>query len=279
MTLNVSTFRGVAHEFDRQSPPAGAAQEELRGSPRPQELLGRIADERLLAEGAALPAELARPAPVAPAEQRRWLVGLGATLTGVTLLGGLALIVVGIVGMISSGFAALAVAAVIAGLVLVATHWGWVHVAEATAAALEGRRDRTMLDRQRRWLSEIEPYTHHEVSTRVGEDGDIAIVRTRLRPLPSGEGRFHFVADVEHTEVHSADEPGAAVAERAEALRRQAALDTERERQRFREAVGELETDEMRRQQEQRLREALRAESQALSEGINANLRDPPLEE
>lgn len=269
----------MAHERDPESSPAGAAQEEPRDAPDPEALVGRIADERLLAEGMALPAELARPAPIMPGQHRRWIVGLGATLTGVTLLGGLALIVVGIVATISSGFGALAAAAVIAGVVLVATHWGWVHVAEATAAGLEGRRDRTMLDRQRRWLSEIEPYTHYEISTRVGEGGEITIVRTRLRPLPSGEGRFRFVADVEHSEVHSADQPGAVVAERAEALRRQAGLDTERERRRFREAVGELETDEIRRQQEQRLREALRAESQALSERINANLRDPPVSE
>ena len=233
----------------------------------------------MLAEQSALPAALGRPAPILPSQRRRWIVGVGATLTGVTLVGGIALIVAALVGIISSGFGALEIAALAIGIVLVATHWGWVHVAELTAMTLEGRREQAVLQRSGRWLEAIEPYTRYEVSTRVGEDGAITIVRTRHRPLPSGEGRFTFVAEVEHSEVHSPDEPGAVVAERAEGLRRQAALDTDRERQRWSELVGERETEQMRREQEERLKEALRAESQALSEGINANLRDPPLGE
>jgi hypothetical protein len=87
------------------------------------------------------------------------------------------------------------------------------------------------------------------------------------------------VTTVEHTEVHSAEEPGAVVAERAEAVRRQAALDTEAARQEFERAAGDVEAERLRSESEQRVREALRAESQALSERINANLRDPPLTE
>jgi hypothetical protein len=286
----VSTFRHVAHDFERKTRPAGADHGEadtggeLGAGPvadaASEELLGRIADEHLLAEQSALPAALGRPAPVvSSSQQRRWIVGVGATLTGVTLVGGLALIVAAIVAIIASGFGALEIAALLVGVVLVATHWGWVHVAEFTAMTLEGRRERALLERSGRWLKAIEPYTRYEVSTKVGEDGAITIVRTRHRPVPSGEGRFTFVAEVEHSEVHSPDEPGAVVAERAEGLRRQAALDTERERQRWSELVGERETAQMRREQDELLKEALRAESQALSERINANLRDPPLSE
>ena len=242
-------------------------------------MLGRIADERLLAEDSALPAALERPAPMPPSNRRRWIVGAGATLTGVTLVGGIVLVVAAIVGIIASGFGALELAGLVIGAVLVATHWGWVHVAEFTAMTLEGRRERAALERGGRWLAAIEPYTRYEISTKVGEDGAITIVRRRHRPLPSAGGRFTFVTEIEHSEIHSPDEPGAVVAERAEALRRQAALDTDRERQRWNELVGERETEQMRREQEERLKEALRAESQALSEGINANLRDPPLEE
>jgi uncharacterized protein YhaN len=104
-------------------------------------------------------------------------------------------------------------------------------------------------------------------------------VRTCHRPVPSREGRFTFTAEVERSEVHSPDEPGAVVAERAESMRRQAAIDTDRERQRWSGLLGELETEQLRREHDRRLREALRAESEALSERINANLRDPPLEE
>lgn len=278
MSYNVSTFRQVAHEFEHKAPPGGTQRQQPTTSQREQ-LLGRIADEHLLSERSALPAALERPAPILPNQRRRWIVGVGATLTGVTLVGGIALIVSALVGIIASGFGALEIAALAIGIVLVATHWGWVHVAEFTAMTLEGRQERAALERSGRWLAAIEPYTRYEVSTHVGEDGAITIVRRRHRPMPSGEGRFTFVTEVEHSEVHSADEPGAVVAERAEALRRQAALDTERERQRWNGVVGELETEQMRREQEERLKEALRAESQALSERINENLRDPPLEE
>lgn len=269
----------MAHDFERKAPPGGAHHDEHVAGAEPEEFLGRIADERLLAEDSALPAMPARPAPMAPNQRRRLIVGVGATLTGVTLVGGIALIVAALVGIISSGFGALEIAALLVGLVLVATHWGWVHVAEFTAMVMEGRTERAAIERGGRWLAAIEPYTRYEISTHVGEDGAITIARTRHRPMPSGEGRFTFVTEVEHSEVHSPQEPGAVVAERAEALRRQAELDSARERQRWTEVVGERETEHLRREHEEQIKEALRAESQALSERINANLRDPPLGE
>jgi hypothetical protein len=242
-------------------------------------LLGRVADERVFAEERHLPAALGRPAEIAPSSSRRWIVGLGATLTGVTLLAGIALLILGVVGVIANGFGALSAAALAVGVILVATHWGWVHVAEWTATGLEGRRERAALDGLQRWLLAIQPYTRYEVSTSVGEDGSITIVRTRHEPVPSREGRFKFVTSVEHSEAHSADEPSALVTERAEALRRQAALDTEAERARFEQEAGEREAEHLRSEAEARLKAELRAESQALSERINANLRDPPLTE
>jgi len=270
----------VAHKDEHTAPPGETQGQQPNATSQSEQLLGRIADEHLVSEPSALPVAFARPAPMLPnSQRRRWIVGVGATLTGVTLVGGLALIIAALVGIVASGFGALEIAALAVGLVLLATHWGWVHVAEFTAMTLDGRQERAALERTGRWLAAIEPYTRYEVSTDVGEDGAITIVRTRHRPMPSGEGKFTFVAEVEHSEVHSGDEPGAVVAERAESLRRQAALDTDRERQRWSELAGELETEQMRREQEERLKEALRAESQALSERINANLRDPPLEE
>jgi hypothetical protein len=226
-----------------------------------------------------MPSALGRPAPVVPSSARRWIVPLGATLTGATLLAGIALLILGVVGLIGNGLGALSGAALAAGVLLVATHWGWVHVAEWTASGLEGRRERAALDRQQQWLLAIEPYTRYEVSTQVGEDGSITIVRTRHEPVPSGSDRFTFETSVEHSEVHSPDEPSALVTERAEALRRQAALDTEAERVRFERSLGEREAEHLRSEAEARLKAELRAESQALSERINANLRDPPLTE
>lgn len=243
-------------------------------------LLGRVADERLLSSEESLPAALGHPAPVVPSSSsRRWIVGVGATLTGLTLLLGVGLLLLGVVGLIANGFGDLAAASLVAGVALVATHWGWVHVAEWTASGVEGRRERVALEGRERWLLAIEPYTRYEVSTRVGEDGAITIARTRHEAVPTGEGRFTFVAAVEHSEVHSAEEPGAVVAERAETLRRQAALDTDAARQEFERVAGDVESERLRSESEQRVREALRAESEALSERINTNLRDPPLTE
>jgi hypothetical protein len=246
----------------------------------PAELVDRIADERLLAEDAAnLPAAVGRPEPLPePSAARARIVGLGATLTGVTLLVGIALIAAGI-GEAVSNAVALGVAALVAGLALVGTHWGWVHVAEVTGQAVERRHNRPALDRRQRWLEQIKPYTRYEVTTSVDEDGGIRIVRARHDPVATGERRFTFTRTVEHEEAHTADEPGATVAERAELLRRRAAADTERERRRFEVALDAYETALLNADDEQQRQAARRAASQALSEQINANLREPPLVE
>ncbi|MBV9424978.1 MAG: hypothetical protein JOZ98_18860 [Solirubrobacterales bacterium] len=246
----------------------------------PAELVGSVADERLLdAEIANLPGSVGRPEGIPPSKTRGRLVGVGATLTGVTLIGGLALMLVGVIVAISGGIGVVAIVAIVLGLVLVATHWGWVHVAEATADAIEARRDSEITARRRSWLDLIEPYTRYEVTTDVGEDGSITISRVRYRPVRTGERRFTFKREIEHTEVHSGEESGAAITERAELLRRQAAADTERERLHFEAAHGAYQEALLAEGSEREQLEARRAESRALSERINTNLRDPPLTE
>lgn len=244
------------------------------------ELLGLTADERLLdVDAENLPAAVGRPEGLPPPSRTRGkVVAVGATLTGLTLLIGIALIAVGIGEAIGNGIV-LAIAAITVGVVFIATHWGWVHVAEASANAIERRRNRDVLTRRQQWLATIAPYTRHEVATDVDDDGAIKIVRVRKRPVPTGEHTFTFTREIEHEEVHSADEPGAAVTERAELLRRQAATRTERERQRFELAVDTYETALLRSDDEEQQRIARRAASQALSEQINTNLREPPLTE
>ena len=86
---------------------------------------------------------------------------------------------------------------------------------------------------QWRWLEQIEPYQRWEVSASTGEDGSIAISTVAYRPVACREGTFTFVREQTAQEIHSGDEPAARVAERAELLRRQAALDTARERERY----------------------------------------------
>jgi hypothetical protein len=245
------------------------------------ELVGFRPDERLLEEDAGnLPTSVGKPESLPPdSGVRRRLVGAGATLTGVSLIGGLALIVLGLIEAISGGSAAVTVVAFVLGIVLVGTHWGWVHVAELTANTLESRRNSSLLDRRRGWLETIEPYPRWEVSTTTGEDGSISIITVCYRPVRRGEGTFNFLREQVAQELHSGEEPAAAVAERAELVRRRAAADTARERQRYEAARGAYEQALLANTDEQERLAAVRAASEALSEQINARLRDPPLTE
>jgi hypothetical protein len=243
-------------------------------------LVGLEPDNRLLGDDLEkLPDSVGRPDPVPDSPARRRLVALGATLTGVSLIGGLALIVLGVVGAISGASAAATVAAFVIGAVLVGTHWGWVHVAELSATSLESRRNASLLHQRREWLEQIAPYPRWEVSADTGADGSIAIVTVSYRPVVRSDTTFTFVREEVAREVHPGDEPAAAVAERAELVRRQAALDTARERERYEAAHDAYERAVLDNADEQERVAAVRAASEALSERINSNLRDPPLVE
>jgi hypothetical protein len=244
------------------------------------DFVGSEPDERLLAEDVEkLPAGLGRPEAVPPSRARRRIVGAGATLTAVSLVGGVLLVLLGAIETISGGIDLAAVLAFVVGLILISTHWGWVHVAELTANSVEGRSNADALDRRRQWLAGIEPYTHFEVSTEVRDDGAIEIYSVRHRPVRARENTFTFVREVEHREVHPPDEPAAAVTERAETLRREAALATEQERRRYEIAAGAYQAALGGHADEEQRRLAQRAASEALSNQINTNLRDPPLVE
>jgi hypothetical protein len=244
------------------------------------ELVGLEPDERLMGEDLRmLPASAGHPESLPESRARRRIVGAGATLTGVSLVGGLALVVLGLVEAVTGGSVALTVAAFVLGIVLISTHWGWVHVAELTANNLEARRHTSLLDRRQAWLHAIEPYPRWEVSTSTGEDGSIAITTIRYTPVPRSEKTFTFVREETAREVHAGDEPAAVVAERAELVRRQAAADTELERERYAAARDAYQTALLAHADEQERLAAVRAASEALSERINSNLRQPPLVE
>lgn len=245
--------------------------------PDPVDFLGTTADEQLLAaDAAALPAVLGRPEVIPRSPRRGGVVGVGATMTGVSLVGGIILAAVGAIDALANG-SVFALVLLVLGVVLVATHWGWVHVAELTANRLDAGVARPVVERNRQWLATLKPFTHYEVATRVAEDGSIWIVRSRYLPVRSGETSFTYAREIQHEELHSGEESAAAVTERAELLRRQAALDTERERERFQIAADVYETHLLNRGDEQERLAARRAASAALSEQINQNLRDPPL--
>jgi hypothetical protein len=244
------------------------------------ELVGLVADERLLSvDPALLPTAIGRPQPIPESPARGRLVGAGVTLTTVTLLGGPALALLGAFDVLFESGGVLGVIALVIGLLLAGTHWGWVHVAEAYADSLEGRQNAGVIGARDEWLRTIAPYTRYEVTTSAGDDGSIAIERIRHRPVLAGERAFTFTRNVELREVHSGDEPAAQITERAELLRRQAALDTEREREHFESLAGVFERRQLEAGDDASRREAAAAASRALSDQINANLRDPPLVE
>jgi hypothetical protein len=248
--------------------------------PDPAELVGRTPAPELLSENEqALPESVGRPAPIPPSRTRDKLVAAGATMTGLTLVGGIGLIVAAIVGAISGGFGALAVIALVLGVVLVSTHWGWVHVAEFSANRTDHRRNSEISGSRERWLAGVEPYTRYEVMTDVEDDGSLTIATVRYRPVPSGQNQFTFVREILDPEHHSGEEPAAVITERAEHRRRQAALMTERERSRYQVASDAYQAALMAGEDEQERIRARRAASEALAHQINTNLRDPPLTE
>lgn len=247
----------------------------------PAELVGLSADERLLgADGAALPeAERFAEPPVRRSRGSAAIVAVGATMTGVTLLGGAILALAGLVLSLADGAAWWRLAMLVAGALLVATHWGWVHVAEAIANGTEERARGGRSARARAWLGALEPYSRWSVTTTAQDDGAIRIERFHHRPLRAGEGTFTFVRESEAIEVHGADEPSVSVVERAEELRREAALDTARERERLGVAAAAFDAALAGAAGDEQERAARAAAARALSEQINRNLREPPLVE
>jgi hypothetical protein len=248
--------------------------------PDPDALVGALADETLLEPGARnLPASVGRPETLPAARWRRPIVASGVVMTAATLLIGIALTLFGVVRAFSDGADLLDGVLVALGFVLAGTHWGWVHVAELTAANMARREGHEIVARRDQWLSAIAPYAREEVITQVEDDGSIAIVHERYLPVPAGEGRFTFVRELAAREVHAEDEPSAQVTERAEQLRADAALATARARERYEAAADARETAQLLDADERERLQTRRANARALSEQINSHLQAPPLDE
>lgn len=245
----------------------------------PRQLVGRSADDCLLDPTSPdRPDSLGSPALLAEHHGRSLLVGLGVALAALTLIGGIALAALGVVELTSQVSVA-AFAELWAGILLCATHWGWVHVAAWLNDRRRAERHQPVIDQRRAWLAAIEPYARHEVATHVADDGSLTIEKRCFRPVAVANDRFRFERQTELTETYPADEPAAAIAERAELLRRQAATETARARERYAAAAHGHELAQLRGQDEQEQLAARRATSEALSEQLNTKLREPPLVE
>jgi hypothetical protein len=244
------------------------------------EFLGRAPDLRLLADDMRkLPEAEQREVPQPTGNARRLVLAAGVVLTGASLVIGAVLIALGAITALIDGLSSAKVVAMAVGGGLVATHWGWVHVAEFAGQALDAGDARRVRAEMSPWLDSIHPYTRYSVVTEVLEDGSIRIVRRRHQPVLTDGGAFSFTCEEESEEIHSGDLPAESIADRAETLRRSAALDTETQRARFELAADAYETALIAKGGEEQQLEARRAASAALSEGINRNLREPPLVE
>ncbi len=246
----------------------------------PGELVGRTADADLLGDdGQSLPESMGRPPTIPMTRSGSAIVAAGATLTGATLIGGAILALAGIVDAIASGFGVVAWVALILGVVMVSTHWGWVHVAEFSANAIHSKRNSEIEEERFEWLRTLEPYTRYEVSTEVEANGSLTISTVRHRPVPTNPGHFTFVREVVDPETISDDKPAAEIAERAEQRRREAALMTEQELARYQAATDGVQQALLAQHDDAEHLRARRAASEALAQQINTNLRDPPVTE
>lgn len=167
----------------------------------------------------------------------------------------------------------------VTGILLVATHWGWVHVAEYVGMTIDQRHERTAEERRRDWLSSIAPYPRFSVSTSVLEDASTRVERLLHQPVLTEQHTFTFVRELVAAQLYDADVPAEVLASAVETTRREARLDTDRLRNLWETASAAYAAELSDGDNEQERLTAQRAAATALSEHINESLREPPLVE
>jgi hypothetical protein len=244
------------------------------------DVLGVAADRRLLGPDLLnLPAaEQHRDVAISTHEHDR-LVAAGSLLTGVTLIGGAAAALYGGWQALFNGGGAFDAVLAVVGILLVATHWGWVHVAEYVGLSIDDRRRRVLDERGDDWLAGVQPYPRFSVSTTVLDDASTRIERVLHRPVLTERHTFTFVRVIDADKVFDADTPAETIAETVETMRREARLETDRLRDLWEAAAGAYEAALLNADDDEQRLVAQRAAATALSEHINASLLEPPLVE
>jgi hypothetical protein len=242
--------------------------------------LGVPADRRLLNEDRFnLPETEQQREPDVETRGHDRLVAAGSLLTGATLIGGAALALYGGLQLLfNSGGPVDAVVALI-GVVLVATHWGWVHVAEYVGLAIDERQRHANDERARVWLERIQPYPRFSVSTSVLDDASTRVERVLHQPVLTASHTFTFVRETSQEKICAADAPAETVATTVETMRRQARLETDRLRGLWEAASASYTAALLDAEDDQQRLAAQRAAATALSEHLNASLLEPPLVE
>lgn len=242
--------------------------------------LGVPADRRLLDEDLVnLPAAEQYREPAVVTHKHDRLVAAGSLLTGTTLIGGAAIALYGGWDVVFNGGGAFGVAVAVIGILLVATHWGWVHVAEYIGVSIDERARRTQDARRQDWLAAIEPYPRFSVSTVVLDDASTRIERVLHRPVLTAHNTFTFARETEAEKTYDADAPAEVIAGGVEEMRRQARVETDRV-ERLWEAASTAYAAALSSADDDKQRlAAQRAAALALSEHINKSLLEPPLVE
>jgi hypothetical protein len=242
--------------------------------------LGASADRRLLDEDLVnLPEGEQRREPVVVTHKHDRLVAAGSLLTGTTLVAGGAMLLYGGAEALLGGGGVIDVVVAVLGILLVSTHWGWVHVAEYVGLGIDERRRRAAEVGTRDWLATIQPYPRFSVSTAVLADASTRVQRFRHEPVLVTPSTFTFVRHSESEQTYGAETPAEVIATGVEVMRRQARLETDRLRGDWEAASSAYEAVLLNAGDDQQRLAAQRAAATALSEHINASLLESPLVE
>jgi hypothetical protein len=242
--------------------------------------LGVPADRRLLDEDLAnLPDAEQRREPVISTHQHDRLVAAGSLATGATLIGGGALLLYGGWQFLFGGGGAVDAILALIGLLLVATHWGWVHVAEYIGLTIDEREQSAADERRQEWLATIEPYPRFSVSTSVLDDASTRVERVLHQPVLTPQHTFTFVREPDAEKTFDADTSAEVIATAVETMRREARLETDHLRELWEAASSAYAGALLGAEDDQQRLVAQRAAAMALSEHINASLLEPPLVE
>lgn len=240
--------------------------------------LGVPADRELLDEDLdGLAESELRPALTVSAGKHDRVVAVGSFMTAVTLLGGGALAIFGAEQLLFGGGGALAVVLLAVGMLLAGTHWGWVHVAEYVGIGIDQRHERANAAANDAWLRTVAPYQRFAVVTRVLSDASICVVRVSYQPVLTERHTFVFDRANEVVDTFDADTPTEVIAARVETLRRKARLETDRRHELWTVASDAYAAELSSADDDHQQMAGQHAAALALSEHINASLREPPL--
>jgi hypothetical protein len=250
------------------------------GSQSMSAFLGVPADRRLLDEDLFnLPGAEQHQEPAISNHRHGRLVAAGSLLTGLTLIGGAAMLLFGGWQLLFEGGGPLDAVIAAIGLVLATTHWGWVHVAEYIGLTIDERQRRLLDEHSQDWLGTIQPYPHFSVSTSVLDDASTRVERVLHRPVLTAEHTFTFVRETDTEETYDAATSAEVIATAVETMRRQARLETDRLRGHWEAMSTAYAAALLDAGDDQQQLAAQRAAATALSEHINASLLEPPLVE